>query len=271
MNLFSASVLTCIETYLDKDKNYYGSFIIEPLATGQGITLGNSLRRTLLSDLTGTAITGVRINNLKHEFSAVQGVREDILEILLNLKEVVFKSSFMFTRQKRNIKAFIQAKGPLVVTAGMFYLPKDFVKILNPNQYICTIVTEGEFYLEVDLEQGTGYRLTEETNRKNLEQKFSPGLPNTLLMDAVFGPIKSVNYKIKLIHDTQGNIKESLFLEILTNGSITPKRGLQEAVKILLNLFYPLFITPNFLTVNSEIAKFAEKNFWQNLNFKKNA
>lgn len=263
MTLFTSSVLTCIETYLDKDKNYYGSFVIEPLATGQGITLGNSLRRTLLSDISGTAITGARINNLKHEFSAVQGVREDVLEILLNLKEIVFKSSFVFVRQKRKTKAFLHAKGPTVVTAGMFKLPKNFVKILNPNKYICTLVTSGEFYLEVDLEQGTGYRLTEETNRKNIEQKFRPGRPNTLLMDATFAPIKSVNYKIKLIHDTHGNIKESLFLEILTNGSITPKRSLQEAIKILLNLFYPLFITPNFLALNSELAKFVAKHFWQ--------
>lgn len=260
---FSSSVLTSIESYLDQDKNYYGSFVIEPLATGQGITLGNSLRRTLLSDLSGTAITGVRINNLKHEFSAVHGVREDVLEILLNLKDIVFKASFLFGRQKRKIKAFLNAKGPVVVTAGMFNLPKDYVRILNPTKYICTLVTSGEFFLEIDLEQGTGYRLTEEINRKNLRQKFRPGRPSTLLMDAVFVPIKTVNYKIKLIHDTEGNIKESLFLEILTNGSLTPQRALQEAIKVLLNLYYPLFITPNFLAANSEIAKYAEKHFWR--------
>ena len=83
------STLTCIETYIDNEKNHYGCFVIEPLETGQGITLGNALRRTLLSDLTGFSITGVRINDLKHEFSIIEGLREDILEVLLNLKEII--------------------------------------------------------------------------------------------------------------------------------------------------------------------------------------
>ena len=86
------STLNCIETYINKEKNYYGSFIIEPLEIGQGITVGNALRRTLLSDLTGFAITGVRINDLKHEFALVEGLREDILEVLLNLKEIILRA-----------------------------------------------------------------------------------------------------------------------------------------------------------------------------------
>ena len=86
------STLNCIESYIDQEKNYYACFLIEPLEVGQGITLGNALRRTLLSDLSGFAITGVRMNDVKHEFSALEGVREDVLEILLNLKEVVFPS-----------------------------------------------------------------------------------------------------------------------------------------------------------------------------------
>ena len=96
------SAITCIETYINKDQTYYGSFLIEPLEIGQGITLGNTLRRTLLSDLTGYAITGVRINNLKHEFSIIEGLREDILELLLNLKEIVFQSSSLVKRENNN-------------------------------------------------------------------------------------------------------------------------------------------------------------------------
>jgi DNA-directed RNA polymerase subunit alpha len=88
------STLSCIETYKDKEQNIYGCFLIEPLEVGQGITLGNALRRTLLSDLTSLAITGIRVNNLKHEFASIQGIREDVLEIILNLKEIVFKNSF---------------------------------------------------------------------------------------------------------------------------------------------------------------------------------
>ncbi len=93
------STLTCIETYIDNEQNSFGSFVIEPLEIGQGITLGNALRRTLLSDLTGYSITGVRINNLKHEFATIEGVREDILEILLNVQDIIFKCSLQFNKQ----------------------------------------------------------------------------------------------------------------------------------------------------------------------------
>jgi|TARA_B110000240_G_C13492239_1_gene450162 DNA-directed RNA polymerase subunit alpha len=259
------SKLICLETYLKEDQTHYGCFLIEPLEIGQGITLGNALRRTLLSDLTGFAITGVRINNLKHEFATVEGLREDVLEIILNLKEITFRSSFAGQEKKPKWKAFLNVKGPTVVTAGMFNLPKNSnLKILNPSQYICTIGDESEFYLEVDIENGKGYRLTDENRRLNLGEKFSPIRPSTLLIDSVFMPIKKVNYKTKLIHDTQGNIKESLTFEITTNGSLTAKRSLQEAVKILMNLFYPLFVTPNFLTVSSSLAK----NFYQAENVK---
>jgi len=250
------STLTCIETYIDEEHNYYGCFLVEPLEAGQGITLGNAIRRTLLSDLTAYSITGVRINNLKHEFSVVEGLREDVLEVLLNLKEVIFKTSFLEKKENSlKLKAFLNVKGPIIVTAGMFQLPKNRLTIINPNQYICTIVDTSEFYLEVDIENGKGYRLTEEKRRKNIEEKLFVSKPSTLQIDALFMPIKKVNYKIKLIHDTQGNIKESLNLEIVTNGSITPKRSLYESLKILMNLFYPLFINFNFSSISSNLAK----------------
>jgi len=251
------SKLICIESYIDKDQNHYGNFLIEPLELGQGVTLGNALRLTLLSDLTGFSITGARINNLKHEFAVVEGLREDILEVLLNLKEIVFKSSYFFASQKKDtkLKAFINIQGPIVITAGMFQLPKNILKIINPNQYICTIVDNSYFYLEVDIENGKGYQLTDENRKKIINEKFNTSKPSTLVLDSIFFPIKKVNYKIKLIHDTRGNIKESLNLEILTNGSITPKRGIQESLKILINLFYPLFINPSFLVASSELAK----------------
>lgn len=250
------STVTCIETYIDKDKNHYGCFIIEPLEIGQGITLGNALRRTILSDLTGFSIVGVRINNLKHEFATVPGLREDILEILLNLKEIIFQASFS-SRQNESptkFKGFLNIKGPMIITAGMFQLPKDVLKIININQYIGTLVDNSELYIEVDIESGKGYRLTDETRRKNTEEKMSTKA-STLIVDALFMPIKKANYKTKLIHDTKGNIKESLIFEIWTNGSITPKRSLQEGMKILMNLFYPIFISPDFLTISSGIAK----------------
>ena len=260
------STLSCIESYVDKDKNYYGCFLIEPLQAGQGITLGNALRRTLLSDLSGFAVSGVRINNLKHEFSTIEGLREDVLEVLLNLKEIIFQSSFLpkfrakqLKLENFQLKGFLSVKGPLVVTAGMFHLPKDMLKIINPNQYICTLVTEDEFYLEIDIEKGIGYKLTQDARKENLVEKFQISKPATLYVDALYAPIKRINYKIKLIHDTQGNIKESLCFEIFTNGSITPKRSLQEGVKLLLNLFYPLLITNEFFPISETFCNNSKK------------
>ena len=251
------STLSCIETYKDKEQNIYGCFLIEPLEVGQGITLGNALRRTLLSDLTSLAITGVRVNNLKHEFASIQGIREDVLEIILNLKEIVFKNNFHSKKLENNFKfkGFLNVQGPVIVTAGMLNLPQNIVKIINPNQYICTITDNSEFYLEIDIENGKGYRLTDENRKRTVDKKFQLSNPSTLFVDALFMPIKKVNYKVKLIHDTKGNIKESLNLEVITNGSITPKRAIQESLKVIMNLIYTLFITPEFVQISKKTIK----------------
>lgn len=252
------STLTCIETYIDKNKNHYGCFIIEPLEIGQGITLGNALRRTLLSDLTGYSISGVKINNVKHEFSIIEGLREDVLEILFNLKEIIFQKSYRFQPEKElfQLKGFLHAKGPLIVTAGMFQLPKNYLSILNPNLYICTIVDNSEFYLEIDIENGKGYKLSEEIRKEKKKKNLvSSKFPSTFFLDTLFMPIKKINYKIKLIYDTSGNIKESLTFEILTNGSITPKRAIQEGLKILVTLFSSLFLNSNFFEISKNLPK----------------
>jgi DNA-directed RNA polymerase subunit alpha len=247
--------LTCIENFIDKEENQYGCFLIEPLEIGQGITLGNSLRRTLLSDLTSYAITGVRINDLTHEFSVIEGLREDVLEVLFNLKEIIFKPSFYSKQKEKKFKAFLNVQGPIIVTAGMFMLPRDLAIILNPRHYICTITDSSQLYLELDIELGKGYKLLHEKAIENIPENNTIGLrASTLLLDSIFMPVKRVNYKIKLIHDTQGNIKESLYLEIWTNGSLSPKRAVQEALKNLLNLYYNLFATPEFLTISSQYA-----------------
>lgn len=246
--------LTCIESYIDENSNHFGCFVIEPLEIGQGITLGNALRRTLLSDLSGFAVTGVRINNLKHEFGVVQGLREDVLEVILNFKEIVFKSSLFNNKSNTKFTSKVNLQGPAVITAGMFNLPKDKIKIVNPNQYLCTLLDNSEFVVEIDIEKGKGYRLVEEYVDNKLNDTFFPLEASTLLVDAIFMPIRRVNYKVKLIHDTQGNIKESLHIEILTNGSITPKRGIQEALKILIDLIYPLLNSPDILSISSQLA-----------------
>jgi DNA-directed RNA polymerase subunit alpha len=113
------------------------------------------------------------------------------------------------------------------------------------------LINNSDFYLEIDIENGKGYRLSDENRKKRIEEIVVPTKPSTLVIDSVFMPIKKVNFKIKLIHDTKGNIKESLNIEILTNGSISPRRSLQEAIKILINLFYPIFSNDNFLKLKN--------------------
>lgn len=237
-----------IETYINKEKQYYGSIIIEPLEIGQGITLGNTIRRILLSNITGYAITGVRINNLKHEFSNIEGIREDILELLLNLKSIIFQSSIFTPNNNPKYKGFLNIKGPSIITAGMFNLPKHCLKIINPNQYIGTIITSTNLYIEIDIENNLNYQFKNEIKDITKNQINEP---ITLKLDSIYMPILKVNYKIKLIYDDNGYIKESLILDILTNGSITPKRALQEAIKNILTLFYPLLINSNFIKIFS--------------------
>lgn len=249
--------INCLEKFTDSDQNLVGSFLIEPLEVGQGITIGNTLRRTLLSDLSGLSITGVRINKLKHEFASIIGVREDPLEILMNLKEINFKGSFNFRKKisKQKHLGILKVQGPTVVTAAMFRLQKNVLKIINPTQYICTIVDQSTLYIEIDIEKGQGYRLIEEKQERKNHEIFSPGKPVTLHIDAIFTPIRRVNYKIRLVHDAYGNLKESLFLQIATNGTITPERTLQESLSIILKLFTQLFLTSDIVKVGSELAQ----------------
>jgi len=249
-NLNMKKMFNSFNLYASNNNKNHDFFIIEPLEIGQGLTLGNSIRRTLLNDLVTFNITGVRINNLKHEFASIDGVREDTLEVLLNLKQIVLKSKFNFNQQSNNLllkyKGFVNIKGPIILTAGMFNIPKNIFKIINPEQYICTIVTNSSLYIEFDIQNGISYQLDK---NKDIELETSLNTINakTLLIDTNFIPIKRVNYKIQLIHDSYGLIKESLNLEILTNGSITPKRSLKEALKLLINLFSSTLININLL------------------------
>lgn len=254
--------IICIENFIDKDQNHYGNFVLEPLELGQGITLGNALRRTLLSDLSGYGISRIRINNIKHEFTILDGLREDILELSLNLKEVVFKPSFLIEKEKKREQflGFLQVKGPMIITAGMFCLPKNYLTILNPNLYLCTLLTNTEFYLDVLIEKGKGYKLNEEKKKEETSSLSSSYFPSNLYLNTIYLPIKKVSYKVKLIHDTKGNIKESLNIEIITNGSITPNRALQESMKILLNLFSSVFKGENFLKISTNFSSLNNKN-----------
>jgi DNA-directed RNA polymerase subunit alpha len=201
-------------------------FLINGLKSGQGITIGNQLRRVLLSDLGGVAITAVRIAGISHEFSTIPGVREDILEILLNLKGIVFQSDTKSTQFGR-----LTIQGPAVVTADLIELPSN-VQLINSNHYIMTISTANIIEIEFKLEHGIGYRLASQTILEEDE--------NYLQLDTVFMPVQKVDFKIENVYDETNNITERLFLDIWTNGSILPKDALKLAAQMTIDLFTSL-------------------------------
>ncbi len=200
-----------------------GQFVIDSLKPGQGITIGNQLRRVLLGDLGGMAISAVRIAGVTHEFSTIPGVREDILEILLNLKGIVLKSQ---TKERQFGRLKIQ--GPTVVTADLIQVPDDF-KIINPNHYIATLSTSSILEIEFKFEYGTGYQLAAQT--------FSDEDENYLQLDTIFMPVQKVDFKIENLYDSSNDVTERLFLDIWTNGSLSPTEALESASQIIIDLF----------------------------------
>ena len=209
----------------------YGQFLINDLQPGQGITIGNHLRRVLLGDLEGTAISAVRIVGIRHEFATIPGVREDILEILLNLKGIVIKSN------TRDIKfGRLKVQGPLVVTADLISLPSG-LEIVNKNHYIATISSSINLEIEFKIEHGTGYKLA--------SQMFVDEDKSFLQIDSIFMPVQKVNFKIENVYDNESSITERLFIEIWTNGSIKPIDALKKACQMIITLFTSLIETKN--------------------------
>jgi DNA-directed RNA polymerase subunit alpha len=203
----------------------YGQFVVNGLKSGHGISIGNLLRRVLLDDLGGTAITAIRIAGVRDEFSLITGVREDILEILLNLKGIVFTNSTKDMSFGR-----LKIKGPAVVTANSIELPSN-INVINPNHYIATISDSSFLEMEVKFEHGFGYRLATQT--------FCEESDDFLEVDAIFLPIEKVDFKVEDIYDEQDSkkvITQRLFLDIWTNGSISAENALDAAVESALEL-----------------------------------
>ncbi len=215
--------IKCLSSEKIQSGACHGQFVIDSLKPGQGITIGNQLRRVLLGDLGGMAISAVRIAGVTHEFSTIPGVREDILEILLNLKGIVLKSQ---TKERQFGRLKIQ--GPTVVTADLIQVPDDF-KIINPNHYIATLSTSSILEIEFKFEYGTGYQLAAQT--------FSDEDENYLQLDTIFMPVQKVDFKIDNIYDSSNNVTERLFLDIWTNGSLSPTEALESASQIIIDLF----------------------------------
>lgn len=198
----------------------YGKFVCEPLERGFGITLGNSLRRVLLSSLQGAAITAVKIDGALHEFTSVPDVVEDVTEIILNLKEVVVKAHTAKTQSVR-----IDKEGPCEITAGDIQV-NDQIKILNPDHVICTVAKGGRFSAELTINVGKGY--------VPAEKNKTPGMPiGTIPIDALFSPIKKVNYTVTNARVGQVTDYDKLTLEVWSDGSVNPVDAVALGAKIL--------------------------------------
>jgi DNA-directed RNA polymerase subunit alpha len=223
--------IKCLKSEKIQSGACHGQFIINFLKPGQGITIGNQLRRVLLGDLGGIAISAVRIAGITHEFSTIPGVREDVLEILLNLKGIVLKSKTKEVQFGR-----LKIQGPSVITADLIQLPSD-LKVVNPNHYIATLSTSNILEIEFRFEYGTGYKLAMQT--------FLDEADNYLQLDTIFMPVQKVDFKIENVYDTANNISERLFIDIWTNGSISPNEALESASQIIIDLFTLLINTKN--------------------------
>lgn len=219
--------IECIE--LNED-NKYGKFVVEPLERGYGITLGNSLRRVLLSSLPGVAVTSIKIDGVLHEFSVVPGVIEDVTEIILNIKELSVK-----LHSEGPKVVYIDAEGEGPVLAKDIKADAD-VEVLNPNLHIATLNGDGRFYMEMVLNRGRGY-VTAEKNKL-------PGQPiGVIPVDSIYTPIRKVNYLVENTRVGQDTDFDKLILEVWTNGTIKPDEAISLGAKILsehLNLFIDL-------------------------------
>lgn len=198
----------------------YGRFIGEPFERGFGTTLGNSLRRVLLSALTGAAITKVRIKGVLHEFSTIPGVTEDVTDVLLNLKELRFR-----LRDQETVTAKLEATGPCTVTASDLVVG-PYVDILNPQHPIATLGKDARIEAEAVISQGRGYILAE-------RQKSEEDPLGTLLLDAAFSPVRKANITVTNARVGQRTDYERLSLEVWTDGSLRPEEAVSLAARVL--------------------------------------
>ncbi|MFS9093652.1 DNA-directed RNA polymerase subunit alpha [Streptococcus timonensis] len=224
-------------TKIDENKDY-GKFVIEPLERGYGTTLGNSLRRVLLASLPGAAVTSIDIDGVLHEFDTIPGVREDVMQIILNIKGIAVKS---YVKDEKTIE--LDVEGPAEVTAGDILTDSD-IEIVNPDHYLFTIGEGSSLKATMTVNSGRGYVPADENKRDNAPV-------GTLAVDSIYTPVTKVNYQVEPARVGSNDGFDKLTLEILTNGTIIPEDALGLSARILtehLDLFTNL----------TEIAKSAE-------------
>lgn len=215
--------------------------VVEPLERGFGLTLGNAIRRVLLSSLQGAAITSVKISGVQHEFSAIPGVKEDMVDVVLNLKSLVVK---MHVGEKRKVR--LKATGPCIVTAGMIETGHD-VEVLNPNYEICTLSAGSSIDMELTCEMGKGYVPAGSARDEELPI-------GVILMDAVFSPVRKVAYKVENARVGQVTDYDRLIMEIETNGTVLPEMAIALAARILQDQMQ-FFITFEEVEEEEEVKK----------------
>jgi DNA-directed RNA polymerase subunit alpha len=208
----------------------YGRFVVEPLERGFGHTLGNSLRRVLLSSLPGVAVSSIRIEGVQHEFSTIPGIKEDLTEIILNLKSMAV---IMYSDEVKQLN--VDIKGPCEFTAGDI-LTDDQVDIVNPDLHIATLNEDAHLQMTMTLDRGRGY--------VSADKNKTPSMPiGVIPIDSIFTPVKKVNYTVEDTRVGQITDYDKLTLEIWTNGTLKPEEAISSAAKILnehLNLFISL-------------------------------
>jgi DNA-directed RNA polymerase subunit alpha len=207
----------------DEISSIRSKFTIEPLEPGFGYTVGNSLRRTLLSSIPGAAISSVRIDGVLHEFSTIPKVNEDVTDIILNLKELVIRSDL-----EEPTTVYLKAKGPSEVTAGDIAPPAG-VEILNPDLHIATLGKGASLEMELSVERGVGYRMAD----KNKKPRDPIGV---IPVDSIFSPVRKVSYAVEDTRVEQMTDRDRLILDVETDGSVTPREALASAGGTLLEL-----------------------------------
>ncbi|HJC71936.1 MAG TPA: DNA-directed RNA polymerase subunit alpha [Candidatus Ruthenibacterium merdavium] len=210
----------------------YGKFVVEPLERGFGTTLGNSLRRVLLSSLPGVAVTSIKIDGVVHEFSTIDGVKEDVTEIVLNVKGITAK---LYSDTPKTVR--IEASGEGEVTAGSIQQDAD-IEILNPDWHIATLAENAKLIMELTFDKGRGY-VPSERNKQNAEQASLGALP----VDSIYTPVLKVNYTVENTRVGQITDYDKLTLEVWTDGTISAQEAVSFAARILtehLNLFVTL-------------------------------
>ncbi|MBP1664694.1 MAG: DNA-directed polymerase subunit alpha [Bacteroidetes bacterium] len=207
--------------------DFQGKFEFRPLEPGYGITIGNALRRILLSSLEGFAITSIRIDGIDHEYSTIPGVMDDVTNIILNLKQVRFKQ---IVEEIENEKVTVSVKGTTTFKAGDLGRYLTGFEVLNPDLVICSLDPSASFQIDITINKGRGYVPSEENKSPNAEIGVIP-------IDAIYTPIRNVKYTIENYRVEQVTDYEKLIIEVSTDGSIHPKEALKEAAKILIHHF----------------------------------